>query len=244
MSTFTSRRYGRLQYICWSCHAPLFARSTFLKQWHGCCAAQPASPALPPCRLQVETADLLLSTLRYRVPALLASRRVRLVVVDSVGALFRTHLDDDLPRRAELLVELAAEMKRLSDSMDVAFVVVNQVTDTVDDPTAADAASAASVAAAPGAKRAALGLAWSHCVNTRILLSRTRPQMLPLSAPQREQHDLATAQLLPSMSTERRTLRLLLSPSVEQGSCEYVINSGGISDVGPAAAADGRTFAY
>lgn len=160
----------------------------------------------------VETADLLLGTLRYRVPALLASRRVRLVLVDSVGALFRTHLDDDLPRRSELLIQLAAEMKRLSEQMHVAFVVLNQVSDAFDGP------SGGALPLPPSlAKRAALGLTWSHCVNTRILLSRGRAQCAGLGP-------------------ERRTLRLLLSPSAEQGSCEYVIDASGVRDA-PALAA-------
>lgn len=180
---------------------------------------------------RIETADLLMNALRYRVPTLLATRAVRLVVIDSIAALFRTHLDDDLPRRSELLHAIAAEMQALSDRMHVAFVVLNQITDSVDTPDTPDAACTAVPAVS---KRAALGLAWSHCVNTRLLLSRAqaRPFAPPRLQPQLAQLGgaLAEQQPRPGARVELRTMRVVLSPCVEQRSCEYVIDADGVRD--------------
>lgn len=167
---------------------------------------------------RIETADLLMNTLRYRVPSLLADRPVRLVVVDSIGALFRTHLDDNLPQRSQMLIAIAAEMKRLSERNDVAFVVINQVTDSF---------SPESSVGLDLTKRAALGLTWSHCVNTRILLSRSCAQ----AAHAAEWQPSADGGAVANPFNARRRLFLQLSPCAPEGSCEYVIDASGIRDV-------------
>ncbi|KAJ1635116.1 P-loop containing nucleoside triphosphate hydrolase protein [Pavlovales sp. CCMP2436] len=167
---------------------------------------------------RVDTADMLMSTLRYRVPGLLAANRVRLIVIDSIAALFRTYMDDNLPQRSALLMSLAAEMKRISEQMHVAFIVVNQVTGGGFHPPTAQA------------KRAALGLTWSHCVNTRVLLSRDTPHKSIMTPDLPAGVSGGSAQHTPSRAG-RRTLRVLLSPCVEPGSCAYTIDSGGVRDV-------------
>mmetsp|Transcript_13364 Transcript_13364/g.34034 ORF Transcript_13364/g.34034 Transcript_13364/m.34034 type:complete len:178 (+) Transcript_13364:592-1125(+) len=169
---------------------------------------------------------MLMSTLRYRVPGLLAANRVRLIVIDSIAALFRTYMDDNLPQRSALLMSLAAEMKRISEQMHVAFIVVNQVTDSFGE----DDSGAPPPAAGQQAKRAALGLTWSHCVNTRVLLSRDTPHKSIMTPDLPAGVSGGSAQHTPSRAG-RRTLRVLLSPCVEPGSCAYTIDSGGVRDV-------------
>jgi hypothetical protein len=168
-----------------------------------------------------------MGTLRWSLPGWLKSNCVRLVVVDSVGALFRAHLDEDIPARSKMLVALAAEMKALSEQLDVAFVVINQVTDSF--ATDANARLGGVLAGSTSlAKRAALGQTWSHCVNTRILLSLLQ---LPRVAPTEWlSHDARVG--APSLypAHQRRLLQIVLSPCVVQGSCEYIIDASGIRD--------------
>lgn len=141
----------------------------------------------------VETDELLWNTLRFRVPSLLAQHRVRLIVIDSIGALFRAQLDESATERAAFLLKLAAELKRLSDAHGIAIVVINQVTDCMHAEGAA-------------AKKAALGLAWSNCVNTRVAVRRAAAGVGP------------------------RELRVVLSPRVPEATCTYRIDAAGVRD--------------
>ena len=84
--------------------------------------------------MQVDTVDDLVETLRSAVPDHLKKKQVRLIVLDSIAALFRTHLDESVSSRAEQhgaraqqLFATAARLKSLSDTFNVAVVVINQV---------------------------------------------------------------------------------------------------------------------
>lgn len=101
--------------------------------------------------------------------AVIVERRVRLLVVDSVASPVRAGYADRaaLPRRQELLSELASTLKRIARELGVAVVVTNQVTTRrvlVSD----DAEDAA--AEEPVQLAAALGVGWAHAVNTRLLI--------------------------------------------------------------------------
>jgi predicted hydrocarbon binding protein len=69
---------------------------------------------------------------------------------------FDTSRSDDMNIRSGRLFQIAKQLKRLSDTFNLAVVVVNQVT-----------AGGESDRVVP-----ALGHAWAHCVNTRIMLYR------------------------------------------------------------------------
>ena len=70
-----------------------------------------------------------------RLPSLLEQKGVRLVVLDSIAALFRGDVDygestrSALGERASWMTRCALRMKALADEYDVAFVVTNQVSD-------------------------------------------------------------------------------------------------------------------
>eukprot|EP00887_Chlorella_sp_A99_P002618 scaffold6.g2618.t1 len=127
-------------------------------------------------------------------------RPVRLLVVDSVGHVFRELGDApgaaELAWRTKLLFRLSALLRQYADEFNLAVLCVNQITDSVarDDEgrlvaRAAGAASGSGAAAQPPAKNTghtgglrlvslgrevvpALGLAWANCVNARVFLSR------------------------------------------------------------------------
>ena len=66
--------------------------------------------------------------LQYKLPALLGQKKVKLLVVDSLAALFRVEFTSSQGvQRAQLLRSFGAQLRRLSDSFSVAIVCVNQV---------------------------------------------------------------------------------------------------------------------
>lgn len=123
---------------------------------------------------------------------------IRLVLVDSAAAIFRD-LGTSLPgaagvsefgARAGAMFSAAAALKRLAAEHGLVVVVVNQVVDVVSDnsggtdqpqPQPQPAAFSAKAVAATGGQvlrtsgrpvAPALGLAWAHCVDTRLFLAR------------------------------------------------------------------------
>ena len=131
---------------------------------------------------------------------MLAQGRTRLVVLDSVAALHRDLLGQagyDAPERSRGLTSLAALLKGFNHTFGVAVVVVNQVSDVVDEavslaaaqacgPAAPMAAAGAEAAASSLARqlgavfsngrwmRPALGIVWSSCVTTRVMMTHPR----------------------------------------------------------------------
>ena len=107
---------------------------------------------------------------------------VRLIVIDSIAALFRDAGDADsgpassaaaYGARTDALFTVAAVLKHIAHTHGCAVVVVNQVTDVVDVApvhTAGLALASSGRAVAP-----ALGLAWANCVTTRLFLARVAP---------------------------------------------------------------------
>ena len=66
--------------------------------------------------------------LQYKLPSLLTQQAVRLVVVDSLAALFRVEFTaGQAAARAHLLRAFGAQLRRLSDEHSAAIVCVNQV---------------------------------------------------------------------------------------------------------------------
>lgn len=108
-----------------------------------------------------------LENIRKRIPQKCKSDNVRLLVIDSIAGIFRTEFDatksDQRFQRTISLFRLATELKILADSYRLCVIVVNQVTAAgFDQPE-----HFGRVDPIP-----ALGLVWSHCVNTRVILRR------------------------------------------------------------------------
>lgn len=134
--------------------------------------------------VQVDSIAELESLLRDVVPEQLRSHSIRLLVLDSIAALCRTHGDDGTSSRASVtgeragvLFKLAATLKALSDKYNVAVVVTNQVSDKPIDAHDREAAApwelgACALPDGGGCRVPSLGMAWGHCVNTRLVLTR------------------------------------------------------------------------
>ena len=154
---------------------------------------------------QVHDLEAFYDLLQYSLHRLLGSRKVKLVVVDSITALFRVEFGrsaSELKERTLWLTSIAAIMRKLSHEFGAAFVVANQVT--------ADFNASARFALKP-----ALGLTWSNCVNTRLRLHKE----VGMKAPNDDEKQQAQAE---------RRLFVEFSPIHGNMSCYYTICKAGV----------------
>ncbi|XP_066533408.1 DNA repair protein XRCC3 [Hoplias malabaricus] len=117
------------------------------------------------------TADLeaLQTFVLQRVPMLLERGLARLVVVDSVAALFRTEFQaDETIERARHLLAFSGTLHRLSHTYGVPVFCINQVSDVVDDPNP----GRCDYGLVDSKVLPALGLAWANQVMVRLMLRR------------------------------------------------------------------------
>jgi len=109
--------------------------------------------------------ESLLQSLEVRLPNLMAEKKgkIRLVVVDSIAALFRADYDKtEMEKRTEDLRKVGVTLHNLSRDYNVAILVINQVTGSLKK---SDQGVNSNIPS--------LGLAWTNLVTTRIVLSRT-----------------------------------------------------------------------
>ena len=137
--------------------------------------------------MQIDEHEELWNVVHTRLPALLEQDSIRLIVLDSIAAPFRTSAEEAMaadlaPRaaahaeRAQQLLRLAARLKQISDAYNVAVPVTNQVSDKPIDARQRVGAAPWELATCPApdgpVRVPALGLSWAGCVNSRLLLSR------------------------------------------------------------------------
>ncbi|XP_064427743.1 DNA repair protein XRCC3 isoform X2 [Mirounga angustirostris] len=146
----------------------------------------------------VADVDTLLECVRKKVPALLSRGMARLVVIDSVAALFRCEFDGaaSVPR-ARCLQALGAALRQLSCTFQSPVLCINQVTEVTEEQ-----------GTAPGPQGVwdervspALGMTWSNQLLMRLMVSRRRPD---------------------------RTLRVVFAPHLPPSSCSYTVNAEGV----------------
>ncbi|KAL7871790.1 hypothetical protein SRHO_G00067730 [Serrasalmus rhombeus] len=117
------------------------------------------------------TADLeaLQKCVSQRVPVLLERGLARLVVVDSVAALFRTEFQaDEAIERARHLLAFSAALHRLSHTHSAPVFCINQVSDVVDGPNP----GRCDYGLVDSKVLPALGIAWANQVMSRLMLRR------------------------------------------------------------------------
>lgn len=101
------------------------------------------------------------------------SSKVKLVVLDSIGGLFRTVEDDQvsdgafLRQRSTLLFRCASVLKRLSDVYNFKVIVTNQISASLASTLPIGTSTPSLAYGQPS-----LGLSWSNCVNTRYWIHK------------------------------------------------------------------------
>uniref|UniRef100_A0A3B4AEY1 RecA family profile 1 domain-containing protein n=1 Tax=Periophthalmus magnuspinnatus TaxID=409849 RepID=A0A3B4AEY1_9GOBI len=119
-------------------------------------------------------ADLpsLLSCLTRRVVLLLSRGLVRLVVVDSVAALFRSEFEaSDWLQRHQQLLAVSSALRRISRQFNAPVLCINQVRPRPGPEPGLDPAVPL-FSPAPSSFGPALGLAWSNQLTVRLMMRR------------------------------------------------------------------------
>ncbi|KAI7906735.1 P-loop containing nucleoside triphosphate hydrolase protein [Cokeromyces recurvatus] len=169
--------------------------------------------------------------LSYQLPAFLlqqkkAKKQVRVVVIDSISAIYRSELTPVNRRFNKMseICEIGSRLKKMASQFDVAIVAVNQVSDvlTKNNNPSTDQLEhwmdfrlinsnennhMIGLYIQSLLKRPVLGLSWSNSVNTRIRLARSP--------------------MLDGMIT-RRVLFVEFSPKAQRLGCEVMIDDSGI----------------
>lgn len=109
----------------------------------------------------INTTLELWETIESNLPKLIKQNKTKVVVIDSIAALFRTGVEfgkgsNEMIDRSVWLFNLAAKMKTISHKLNCCFVITNQV----------------SASFAQKKNVAALGLSWSNCVDTRLRITK------------------------------------------------------------------------
>jgi RecA/RadA recombinase len=98
------------------------------------------------------------AVLAHRLPILIAKTRAKLLVIDSIGALRSDYDQSETGPNTDHLWLLAQRLKWINDAYGVGVIILNQVS--------------ADMEAGGDAVKASLGLVWSNCVNTRVMVRK------------------------------------------------------------------------
>lgn len=153
--------------------------------------------------------EALLTTLEHTLPSLRRTKDIRLLVIDSVAAIFRAEYGEGQgAQRAADLMKFACVLDRIWRT-GVAVVCVNQVTDVVSDAAVPTVTGTTSVPS--------LGLSWANAVTTRIFVSRTAH----------------TVQTDNGSSLVVRRMHVAFAPHLpkSQEGCFYIVNARGVRGI-------------
>ncbi|CAK9875588.1 unnamed protein product, partial [Sphagnum jensenii] len=188
---------------------------------------------------EVQTIDELLHLLSNEILQLLRHRfltPVKLIVIDSVAALFRADFDNnktDLTKRASLYFRLSAKLKQYAQQFNIAIVVTNQVTDCFDE-VQSDQEYVEHLMTSGRFVRPALGLSWSHCVNTRLFLSRI-PQQDCSMLHKFQGHVRHGSEVVEHCNSggggeglDGRRIQVVFAPHLPQDSCAFTVTRRGM----------------
>eukprot|EP01018_Ginkgo_biloba_P040189 Gb_37567 [translate_table: standard] len=174
---------------------------------------------------------------------------VRLIVIDSVAALFRSDFDNtanDLVKRANLFFKLSSKLKYYAQKFNLAVVATNQVVDCVDSEGSKGSMSDLrlgnfqSLVSSGRRVVPALGLSWAHCVNIRLFLSRLQgPGVFLDSNPDSFQKVLINSSSAPVLDgysgfgsmTVRRKMQVVFAPHLPGISCDFIIERDGVRGI-------------
>ncbi|XP_061468254.1 DNA repair protein XRCC3 [Rhineura floridana] len=152
-----------------------------------------------------------------RINLLISRGMVRLVIVDSIAALFRCEFGaKDSVLKAKYLQMFGAKLRRLSSKFRTPIVCINQVTDTMDER---GGAVQNSLGCTTKSIVPALGITWSNQLLMRVMASRTI-DLLP-----------ASEDALHSHGSALRTLRVIFAPHLPQSFCYYTVNLEGVKGI-------------
>ncbi|CAA2995531.1 DNA repair XRCC3 homolog [Olea europaea subsp. europaea] len=159
----------------------------------------------------------LLSRLDYIVSQL----NIRLIVIDSVAALFRSEFDNtplELKRRSSLFFNISSKLKYQAQKFGLAVVVTNQVVDVIESSGNLRIGNSGFLCSSGRRVCPALGLSWANCVNIRLFLWRVEERV------EEEGGNIGDMKA-------RRFIRVIFAPHLPDCSCEFIIKREGVFGV-------------
>ncbi|XP_072486218.1 DNA repair protein XRCC3 isoform X3 [Notamacropus eugenii] len=155
--------------------------------------------------------DTLFECITKRAPILLSRGMVRLIIIDSIAALFRCEFGiQHSITKAKYLQTLGAKLHQLSSEFQSPVLCINQITDTVDERGLAGTSLDVLERVSP-----ALGITWSNQLLMRLMVSR------PYCEFSRDTDASATGTVV-------RTLSVMFAPHLPQSHCHYTVNAEGV----------------
>lgn len=175
--------------------------------------------------------DVLLKLDSFLVRKNLTPWPVKLIVIDSIAALFRSEFDNnpaDMKRRSSFFFKISGRLRALAEKFGLAVVVTNQVVDVMGNNEGMNGLRIGNLECLYTSGRRvspALGLAWANCVNTRLFLSRSEE----ISG---ERSGLVEEDGSSSYSARsRRHIHVVFAPHLPPSSCEFTILREGVFGV-------------
>ncbi|GLJ43697.1 hypothetical protein SUGI_0909840 [Cryptomeria japonica] len=174
---------------------------------------------------------------------------VRLLIIDSVAALFRSDFDNtanDMVKRASLFFQLSSKLKYYAQKFKIAVVVTNQVVDFIDSEGSKGSMNNLQLgnfdSLVSSARRVlpALGLSWAHCINTRLFLSRMEESIYSLDSSCNSFNRTLTgnssdtamdACSITGNTRLRRKMQVVFAPHLPSISYDFVIERNGVKGI-------------
>jgi len=167
---------------------------------------------------KVYSIESLTEIVTTRVRPLFHTKNIKVLVIDSIAALFRVELGEKEKSnlRAHILHNHSQTLKQLSDEHSVPIVVVNQVTDYFSQGPEKIGSNSTVVPS--------LGLAWANSINTRIMLSKTNH--LYFDPEEKSDKDIKKRKMNEGIGV--RCMTIVFSPHLPQSQCFYLIDNSGV----------------
>ncbi|KAG2149170.1 Rad51B protein, partial [Suillus clintonianus] len=205
----------------------------------------------------VPTIDKLIFVLSKSLPQYIfandqnsSSKPLKLIVIDAIAELFHTSkrtTTQFLVERSRRLSEIGTLLHSLASKHQIAILVLNEVSDTIDRDIAPLNSGQVGYkdqfrwfgrtdsVLGEGKKEATLGLVWSNQLNARIFLSRTgrRRYLEESERPRKIQKSISATSSNNSVGDEQplliRRLTVVFSSVCDPASCDYIVTAEGIS---------------
>lgn len=161
----------------------------------------------------VEDLETLISFLETRITNLLSNHKLKLIIIDSITALFRVEFENwELAARAKTLATVGKLLHKLSHQYKICVICVNQVSAVFEPESSLSKREEKFVPA--------LGLTWSYFVTTRLILARTKHSLSTIG-------NNANNEML-AEDSNIRTCRIAFSPHLPNRKCFFIVLKQGL----------------
>ncbi|KAJ5066286.1 DNA repair protein rad57 [Anaeramoeba ignava] len=157
--------------------------------------------------------------------------RVKLVIIDSIASIFRSQTD--IIKRSSSLLKISNFCKYLSKQFGVVFIFVNQVTSIIQsetNPFLIRIPNTGIMFSPPNQNspfKPSLGLVWSNCINSRIMLYKTSKNY---SSNENLINQKNEEQINENFERIRK-LEIVFSPILSNNSCNFLITKKGLKGI-------------